>query len=1385
MKLSWLIVVTFALTSCSPAGNARIEKPKTLASLKIIGRSSPPEGIREAHTHQVSGDVEETTTVVSINSPRTTAKPPERVPPKQPKVDIVVKTAQVETASETTELIGETATSPEPETVKKPKHGNGTKMPTSDDFGMGRVQEFNGILRPNPHQHPWYQKNGLSRIIWHALHNRSYPLDPRFHVLHENDTVRHVFWNQKTLKNAAERRKMEFPRDDTRVTSHTGRNITHIRHKNVIIQNATLYHYISSPLRIERLVTVHTPINLTDLLQDPLGLVQTANTLQDACDAAHVHFAQLFPELWGEDARKTKNDLGPIYYYKEGGQTVWTRDKATAEAAGAVVDEFMNRRPSGTVQRKTVQNYEVHLRQERIEDPTLPGLPPPHLDYPDSGRTLPEYKGPRQDTSYVSPGVLNLTMSSDDQDLVFIASLTEHTIAEATLLCERLGTTLPNIDTLEQRYYLMRFLRKNAVAGVSSTFLNVEFDTRDARNKAMEGKLASQLSGNDVIGGAYCLQNENGNFYWSQRNCGQISNYDDDPNAVYLLYSDGLMRVVVEPMVLNGSDYEMLEQRYRLNRTMVEEKQVQRIKRPVVCQKSMAMQSANLLVNQTQKETRLVHQAFRDAIQLCYDTVEKIETEGVQTQLQLSDFWESHNIAFDSDIDPPPRRERRALLGAFTAFKAGFKILNKVRKFASGIQQYKNRHLFSKVLPEGRKSTQLLHLRSVAPLKMLPFALGVAGLGLGLWQNYQLKKDIREQRVILENHKSQLETHSRQIGTVQLAVDQNTLAIADLRREMETVCDLVMAAQTSIEVLTGIAHLNNAMMRAQQERSSRMVAHETRMREISEILVQAQAQQVPSLLTPLIKRKQQQRELAEDMLLPAAENTVEVYPVVKSSMLDIYTRFITGETRWELYDIYPLPRYAEGRMYYREAAFSHALVDDMQKHYVKLDDVTADRCRHGACPATGVSLRILDDKCTIVMIALEAPHDTCAIKDFPATPFFKMIDSTMVYSVPKNTKGRLHCPTDSIRAQFGVDREVYLKGIGVIDIPEGCTFELSEPEVSAIGPPLTMMIRDAEVKSLYADGSKLRTDQVVSGLSALRASNILASQYRETKQKVNYFVIVALTIGGTLGVAILILTGKAAWLYTRFRLVKDRLRTVTTGLGTTLQSNLMASSRLFRFITDRDRLVAFLEGGTTPRLQRHISMADLKTAKREQVPLHTLARSASDEDTYTSCSTSTPRSGQTMVQTHRTIQRQTITPAYGRKLRFMTSSGTSDLYGESSSGYYQMANRRSRRRKEDDLQQSREERGIELKAIVQQDSEVEAREAFLTGLASPARSAHGISPTAPPQRGTEFPPPPPPMPLLTSRSGNTSESASAPSSPLAGLRAFNDSMDAIRRARHQ
>jgi hypothetical protein len=802
-----------------------------------------------------------------------------------------------------------------------------------------------------------------------------------------------------------------------------------------------------------------------------------------------------------------------------------------------------------------------------------------------------------------------------------IVSAYDKTLGEAQELCRKHMGRLPDISTNETRELLHAFLHATHLGW---TFTDVTYNRRDGYNRVRSGQIVS-----DAIPTAKREEETRCFYQWlpsvkpaySHHGCytprPMFTTMDDRSQAVYLMDPEGKIISFQQPVRYGGTTQANIEHDFWMSPEDVR-KLVHLVKVPVICEKpAPAATDAEAQTTESRNSNR-TQQAMHDAIQLCYDTVERLEVSGVNAQKNLGETWERFNIAVDASNTRRAapglegERSKRGIGLALTAGGAFVKIVRrmmKARKFARSLNVLNPRALFSKVRPSSRKSNTLLSAMSMGKTQ-LPLLLSAAGLGYSVWRNYGTQKQLAEQARDIETTRERLAAQAKTLETLHLSVDENAADILRLQTEMTEVRRLIGEARTAIELLTAVAAIHTAVTQVTQATSLLGHQEEARLREVSDLLIQVDARRVPALIIPVLRENVHHLGLHGKQMVQHPDEPVRITQIIRNGQLDIFAHFLVGEAAWELYEIIPLPRFSNGKAYVRTAAFSHALVGKSQKQYIPLDAVAADNCRKGTCDATGVIHRVRDDACTVKMLSLEQPAATCPFTEIEPVSYVNAMPEGVVYSVPSLTKGRLNCPDDDgATGRSGPKREVAFQGIGLITVPPGCSLSIANPELTIVGPPLTINIGRTALR-LHKQGASIIRQAKNGTIMTMQATRKFAKQFPKHQRSLRKTLIITVAVLSVLAIILVCITGKAVWVCKRLRhvnrkakeryhILADKVTAQAKQQQVSFGSAVTQARSVMDFLQNRDALKHYVEGAIPLGVKRHISTMDLSAAGRE------------------------------------------------------------------------------------------------------------------------------------------------------------------------------------------
>ena len=740
-----------------------------------------------------------------------------------------------------------------------------------------------------------------------------------------------------------------------------------------------------------------------------------------------------------------------------------------------------------------------------------------------------------------------------------------------------------------------------------------------------------------------------------------LENYDDDNDVTYAYRPNGKITAYFAPANAHQT-YEKLMGEGMTRREI--DRGDHLAKGNVICEKSKdTRQREQPREREATKMTKPETRGYSESVQLCYDTVDQIEYRGVKEYLQLGQVFARYNLVNNARILPTskkeqdPRRQRSketplndqpkeikqkkkrvkrgrkrnkrfipsiALRGALTLGKMIAK-----RAFATQMKPFLAHSGIRNIAPGKRRAASLL--KSVIPFAAdnpIPILMGVSGIGYSVWRNYKTNKRFDEQLKIIKENQHRIEKHATELSTVKLEVVQNYETLNQIKVDMFKTQQELRDMYNIINIVASTQLLQKTMIKVIQE--TNIMAEETQMQynNLVEILLSISSDTIPGVFLSEIKAKANVLGLTGDQMLPNPERAVSISPLIENGKLNIYANFITGERQWEMYKIIPIPRFANGQSFTTEIEFNYALVGKAQGQYMPLSDDEARSCKMGACEPTGTIKRINDDNCTIKMIGLSKPSENCPVKTTTETPFFKSTINGLLYSVPRDTIGRLNCKDKPEMSKVGIDQVVKLQGMGIYDIPTGCDFRINKPEVVVLGPPQTISevpTKNGAIKLQHS--SKAFENQTFSTQRqeqrAIRSEQThLKNQIKVTKTKMGKYTLFMVIIIATVTALLLTASGKLVWLTIIHKKVKrtyhkskEAVQRGNAALATGFSSIVKHADAVNAVLLNRRQLNKYLKGDRdTIPLKRHISLINLENGEKENRLLGQRTQEDEEED---------------------------------------------------------------------------------------------------------------------------------------------------------------------------
>ena len=704
-----------------------------------------------------------------------------------------------------------------------------------------------------------------------------------------------------------------------------------------------------------------------------------------------------------------------------------------------------------------------------------------------------------------------------------------------------------------------------------------------------------------------------------------LAEYDDDPEITYAYFPEGHIKGYVSPTSKHTTN-DKLRDLGLTDREIANE--VHLPQSYVICEKPSQPKPTRKNTKETVEQMlkRSENSARHGAIQLCYNTVDHIEVIATKQHIRAITELQQHNIAVDDGRSQPRRKrnngtqfeEKRKKRFAVGLLAKGAMTLGGIvtkRRFGSKMIPYLSGFSGIKnLLPQKRRAFPLLKKFLPLASNPLPMALGIAGLGFNMWRHYRTNRKFAEQRQLIKNNQENIKQQATDLDIVTLAVTENEQSLRLLEKEMFNVQDTLQDVQNQMNTMASTSLLQTIIIQVAQETRAIEADMNSQYVALLEVLTSAAANTIPGIFLPEITKKAHQLGLAENGLMPNPDRAVGVGPLVQNGKLDVFANFVTGDREWEMYQIYSLPQFAEGMSYKRTLAFEYALVGQGQGQFIPLTSDEANDCKVGACEPTGVVRRMKDDPCTICVIAMRKPHKDCPVTVGEATPFLQSTIKGLIFSVPKETMGRLVCENSNY-TKIGIDKALTLKGMGVYDIPTGCDFRIHEPEVIVLGPPESRHESLSSGPTTKQGSEKKDVPALASAIQERRAirrsQEFLKNAFTASKTKISLITTAAIIIACLVGALILMATGKIAWLFILHRRVvrfvaktKQNVNIGKEALKKGMTSMAKQADGVYRFLYDRDRVNGYLRGATDRLpLHTHISMVNLSDGANEHLLL--------------------------------------------------------------------------------------------------------------------------------------------------------------------------------------
>ena len=341
----------------------------------------------------------------------------------------------------------------------------------------------------------------------------------------------------------------------------------------------------------------------------------------------------------------------------------------------------------------------------------------------------------------------------------------------------------------------------------------------------------------------------------------------------------------------------------------------------------------------------------------------------------------------------------------------------------------------------------------------------VPGLAIDLFRGFifdrkakRMEGSIEEIMAAVKKHSTQLQAIEVQLLDVQILTQALTQMVQKLYHIVSSLRDMHAVTQTITAIMI---HHQEIILHAQDS-----------LAQLNTVLESLMNQKVPISMTGNIRKFLSIKGENDLTYMLSPERPIGVDPIVKNDLIHVYTVFLEGGPKFDLYQVTPLPHFEGGIAVTRKIPYEFILIDGGQKMFTPLTKEDLPFCLTGVCPVRHVLRKVKDDKCGVIALKDDAPfHDDCPAEFSPGDPVFVPTVHGIVYSVPTKITGQLHCPGKLDKA--GNEGEYILQGTGVVTVPDGCDLHINDPELTLQGSvnEVFRSIADLDVIQSSFDGT--------------------------------------------------------------------------------------------------------------------------------------------------------------------------------------------------------------------------------------------------------------------------------------------------------------------------
>ena len=341
--------------------------------------------------------------------------------------------------------------------------------------------------------------------------------------------------------------------------------------------------------------------------------------------------------------------------------------------------------------------------------------------------------------------------------------------------------------------------------------------------------------------------------------------------------------------------------------------------------------------------------------------------------------------------------------------------------------------------------------------KMLTF---IPGLALDIYKEFILDRRINNLESTLEDTLKQVKTHSTRLTTIELQLKDITILTHSLTLMVQRLYHIVSSIRDMHAVTQTLAAINL------HHQEILMHAHDSLI-QLDDVLTSLMNHKIPISMTGNIRKFVTIKNEEDSAFMLSPDRPIGLDPVIKDDLIHVFTTFLEGGPKFDLYQITPLPYFENSISVTRKLNYEFVLIDGRRRFFAPLTREDLPFCLSGVCPVRHVLQEIQDDKCGVIAL-LDTPfHPDCPATFGTTDPVFIQSSQGLIYSVPNKITARLSCQGKADKA--GIEGEPILEGVGVVTIPNGCDLLVDKPDIIMQGPVHEILRSIASLDIIQSD----------------------------------------------------------------------------------------------------------------------------------------------------------------------------------------------------------------------------------------------------------------------------------------------------------------------------